>query len=179
MSRIGRMPITLGAGVEAKLDGNVLTVKGPKGTLSERIDNSKINCSIEGNVIQFTRSAEDGATKAAHGMYRALAHNMVVGVTEGFSKSLIINGVGYKAQVTGKKLVLNIGYSHPVEVEPPEGITFECPTLTEIVVKGIDKEVVGQTAANIKAKRVVEPYHAYGIRYKTETVVLKEGKTNK
>ena len=104
---------------------------------------------------------------------------MVVGVTEGFSKSLIINGVGYKAQVTGKKLVLNIGYSHPVEVEPPEGITFECPTLTEIVVKGIDKEVVGQTAANIKAKRVVEPYHAYGIRYKTETVVLKEGKTNK
>ena len=114
MSRIGRMPITLGAGVEAKLDGNVLTIKGPKGTLSERIDNSKINCSIEGNVIQFTRSAEDGATKAAHGMYRALAHNMVVGVTEGFSKSLIINGVGYKAQVTGKKLVLNIGYSHPV-----------------------------------------------------------------
>ena len=179
MSRIGRMPITLGAGVEAKLDGNVLTIKGPKGTLSERIDNSKINCSIEGNVIQFTRSAEDGATKAAHGMYRALAHNMVVGVTEGFSKSLIINGVGYKAQVTGKKLVLNIGYSHPVEVEPPEGITFECPTLTEIVVKGIDKEVVGQTAANIKAKRVVEPYHAYGIRYKTETVVRKEGKTNK
>lgn len=179
MSRIGRMPITLGTGVEAKLEGKVLTVKGPKGTLSESIENSKIKCNIEGNVIHFTREGEDGVTRAAHGLYRALAHNMVVGVSEGFKRSLIINGVGYKAQVSGNKLILNIGYSHPVEVEAPEGIKFECPTLTEIVVSGIDKEVVGQTAANIKAKRVVEPYHAYGIRYKEEVVVLKEGKTNK
>ena len=114
--------------------------------------------------------------QAKHGLYRALVANMVKGVSEGFSRNLIINGVGYKAAVQGDKLVLNIGYSHPVEVVAPAGIKFECPSQTEIVVSGFDKELVGQTAANIKAKRPVEPYHAYGVRYKEEVVVLKEGK---
>ena len=121
----------------------------------------------------------DGAksdVQAKHGLYRALVANMVKGVSEGFTRNLIINGVGYKAAVQGNKLVLNIGYSHPIEVVAPEGITFACPTQTEITVSGIDKELVGQTAANIKAKRPVEPYHAYGVRYKEETVIMKEGK---
>ncbi len=179
MSRIGRMPITIPAGVDVKIDGNVITVKGPKGTLTRTIENNKIELNLEGNVLHVTRKGESGDIRAQHGLYRALINNMVNGVTKEFEKSLVINGVGYKANVDGKKLVLNIGYSHPVEVLPPEGITFSCPTATEIVVKGIDKELVGQTAANIRAKRVVEPYHAYGVRYKDETVTMKEGKTNK
>lgn len=175
MSRIGRAPITIPAGVEVKLNGTVITVKGPKGTLSRDIG-SVISCAIDGNKIHFTRDNDQKEIRSKHGLYRALVNNMVVGVTEGYTKALIINGVGYKAQVNGTKLVLNIGYSHPVEMEAPKGITFECPTITEIVVKGIDKELVGQTAANIKAQRVVEPYHAYGVRYKTDVVVIKEGK---
>ena len=179
MSRIGRMPITIPAGVDVKIEDKHITVKGPKGTLSRTIESRHINVEMNGNVLNVVRDGETGEIKAQHGLYRALIANMVNGVTKEFEKALIINGVGYKATVQGNKLVLNIGYSHPIEMDAPEGISFACPTQTEIVVKGIDKELVGQTAANIRAKRVVEPYHAYGVRYKTETVIMKEGKTNK
>ncbi len=176
MSRIGRMPISVPAGVEISVQNNLVTVKGPKGTLSQQVG-KEITVKIENNEIVLTRANDQKEVRAQHGLYRALLHNMVEGVTKGFSKSLIINGVGYKAQMQGKKLVLNIGYSHPIEFDPPEGISIKCPSLNEVVVEGFDKTVVGQVAANIRAKRVVEPYHAYGIRYKDEVVVMKEGKT--
>lgn len=176
MSRIGRMPISVPAGVEISVQDNLVTVKGPKGTLSQQVGKD-ITVKVENNEITLTRANDQKEVRAQHGLYRALLHNMVEGVTKGFSKSLIINGVGYKAQMQGKKLVLNIGYSHPIEFDPPEGITIKCPSLNEVVVEGFDKTVVGQVAANIRAKRVVEPYHAYGIRYKDEVVVMKEGKT--
>ena len=135
-----------------------------------------INVAVENNEVVVTRTSEDKEVKALHGLYRALISNMVEGVTKGFSKSLTVKGVGYKVAKQGKKLVMNIGYSHPVEIEEPDGITFECPSITEIVVKGIDKDAVGQIAATIKAARKVEPYHGYGIRYTSEFVQLKEGK---
>ena len=176
MSRIGKKPIVLPAGVTATYNNGTVTVTGSKGTLTRTID-TVIGCHVEGNAITFSCPEKaDGSVQAKHGLYRALVANMVKGVSEGFSRNLIINGVGYKAAVQGDKLVLNIGYSHPVEVVAPAGIKFECPSQTEIVVSGFDKELVGQTAANIKAKRPVEPYHAYGVRYKEEVVVLKEGK---
>ena len=177
MSRIGKKPITLPAGVTLSVENNVVTVKGAKGTLTRVIEEKNIGVEVNGNVVTLT--CPDGAksdVQAKHGLYRALVANMVKGVSEGFTRNLIINGVGYKAAVQGNKLVLNIGYSHPIEVVAPQGITFACPTQTEITVSGIDKELVGQTAANIKAKRPVEPYHAYGVRYKEETVIMKEGK---
>ena len=176
MSRIGKKPITLPAGVTLTNDNGLITVKGPKGTLTRTVDPC-IGVNIEGATVTLT--CPDGADRdvqAKHGLYRALVANMVTGVSQGFTRNLIINGVGYKVAVQGDKLVLNIGYSHPIEVVAPAGIKFECPSATEIVVSGIDKELVGQTAANIKAKRPVEPYHAYGVRYKEETVILKEGK---
>ena len=176
MSRIGKKPITLPAGVTFNYENGLVTVKGAKGTLSRHVEEC-IGVEVNGNVVTMT--CPDGAksdVQAKHGLYRALVANMVKGVSEGFTRNLIINGVGYKAAVQGNKLVLNIGYSHPIEVVAPDGITFTCPTQTEIVVAGIDKELVGQTAANIKAKRPVEPYHAYGVRYKEETVIMKEGK---
>ena len=176
MSRIGKKPITLPAGVTFDYQDGVVTVKGSKGTLTRTIGN-EIGVEINGTVVTMT--CPEGAksdVQAKHGLYRALVANMVKGVSEGFTRNLIINGVGYKATVAGNKLVLNIGYSHPIEVIAPDGISFACPTQTEIVVSGIDKELVGQTAANIKAKRPVEPYHAYGVRYKEETVIMKEGK---
>ncbi len=176
MSRIGRMPIAIPAGVEVLVADGVVTVKGPKGTLSQALT-SDIACKVENGHVVLTRDSEQKETKAKHGMFRALVHNMVVGVTQGFTKSLIVNGVGYKAQVQGNKLVMDLGYSHDVEFVAPEGITLECPKPEEIIVKGIDKNLVGQVAANIRAKRVVEPYHAYGIKYKDEVVVMKEGKT--
>ena len=176
MSRIGRMPIALPEGVEVKVENGIVSVKGPKGQLSQQIG-KEISVNIENNVIVLSRANDKKEVRAQHGLYRALINNMVIGVTKGFEKALIVNGVGYKAQVQGKKLILNIGYSHPVEIEAPEGITIECPQLTEVVVKGIDKTVVGQVAANIRAKREVEPYHSYGIRYKDEVVITKEGKT--
>ena len=175
MSRIGRMPITVPAGVEFKNENNVVTVKGPKGTLTCAIC-SDITVENENGTLKLARSSEKKVVKAKHGLYRALINNMVVGVTDGFQKSLIVNGVGYKSAVQGNKLVLNIGYSHPVEFFAPEGITIECTTPTEIVIKGIDKHLVGQVAADIRSKREVEPYHAYGIRYKDEVVLRKEGK---
>ena len=176
MSRIGKKPITLPAGVTMTSDNGLITVKGPKGTLTRTIDTC-VSVHIEGATVTLT--IPDGAKRdvqAKHGLYRALLANMVTGVSSGFTRNLIINGVGYKVAVQGDKLVLNIGYSHPIEVVAPAGIKFETPSATEIVVSGIDKELVGQTAANIKAKRPVEPYHAYGVRYKEETVILKEGK---
>ncbi|MCM1289847.1 MAG: 50S ribosomal protein L6 [Corallococcus sp.] len=176
MSRIGKKHIDLPAGVTVSNDNGTITVKGPKGTLTRTID-TVIGCEINGTVINMTcPDNASGDVHAKHGLYRALVANMVKGVSEGFERRLIINGVGYKAAVSGDKLVLNIGYSHPVEVVAPKGIKFDCPTQTEIVVSGYDKELVGQTAANIKAKRPVEPYHAYGVRYKEEVVILKEGK---
>ena len=176
MSRIGRMPIVLPEGVEVKVENGLVSVKGPKGQLAQQIG-KEISVNIEGNTVVLTRANDKKEVRAQHGLYRALINNMVIGVTKGFEKALIVNGVGYKAQVQGKKLILNIGYSHPVEIEAPEGITIECPQLTEVVVKGIDKTLVGQVAANIRAKREVEPYHSYGIRYKDEVVITKEGKT--
>ena len=176
MSRIGKKPITLPAGVTLSCENGLVTVKGAKGTLTRQIEQC-IGVEIDGATVTMT--CPEGAksdVQAKHGLYRALVANMVKGVSEGFTRNLIINGVGYKAAVQGNKLVLNIGYSHPIEVVAPEGITFTCPTQTEITVAGIDKELVGQTAANIKAKRPVEPYHAYGVRYKEETVIMKEGK---
>ena len=176
MSRIGKKPITLPAGVTLTNDNGLITVKGPKGTLTRTIDTC-IDVKIEGATV--TLSCPEDAKRdvqAKHGLYRALLANMVTGVSQGFTKSLVIAGVGYKVAVQGDKLVLNIGYSHPIEVVAPAGIKFETPTATEIVVSGIDKELVGQTAANIKAKRPVEPYHAYGVRYKDEVVIMKEGK---
>ena len=177
MSRIGKKPITLPAGVTFNFDNGVVTVKGSKGTLTREIVEKNIGVEVDGAVVTLT-CPDDAKSEvtAKHGLYRALVANMVKGVSEGFTRNLIINGVGYKAAVQGNKLVLNIGYSHPIEVVAPDGITFTCPTQTEIVVSGIDKELVGQTAANIKAKRPVEPYHAYGVRYKEETVIMKEGK---
>ena len=176
MSRIGRMPIVLPEGVEVKVENGLVSVKGPKGQLSQQIG-KEISVNVENNTVVLTRANDKKEVRAQHGLYRALINNMVVGVTKGFEKALIVNGVGYKAQVQGKKLILNIGYSHPIEIEAPEGITIECPQLTEVVVKGIDKTLVGQVAANIRAKREVEPYHSYGIRYKDEVVITKEGKT--
>ena len=177
MSRIGRLPVKIAEGVTVTYADGIVTVKGKLGTLTQAIENKDITVEISNGEVHVKRANELKATKAAHGLYRALIHNMVEGVTKGYEKSLVINGVGYKAQMEGKNLVLNVGYSHPVNVPAPEGITFACPTITEISVKGIDKVLVGQTAANIKAIRKPEPYHGYGIRYKDETIIRKEGKT--
>ena len=177
MSRIGKMPIALPAGVVVEFVNGVVTVKGPKGTLSRDVVGN-IGIETEGTnlVVKALDNAND--TNAKHGLYRALLQGMVTGVTEGFVRALEIKGVGWKAQVQGNKLILNVGFSHPVEMIAPEGIKFECPTLTEVNVCGISKELVGQTAANIRSIRVPEPYHGYGIRYKGEYVEHKEGKTS-
>ncbi len=176
MSRIGKKPIVIPQDCSVSVDHNTITVKGPKGTLVRTID-ATIGCEVKENVLTLT--CPDNASKelqAKHGLYRALLNNMVAGVHTGFTRTVVINGVGCKSAVAGNKLTLNIGFSHPIEMVAPEGITFQCTTPTEIVVSGCDKELVGQTAANIKAKRPVEPYHAYGIRYKEEVVAMKEGK---
>ncbi len=175
MSRIGNALITIPAGVTVDTSNNVLTVKGPKGTLTQAYD-PIITPSVEGNVIKFTRANDLGPTKAKHGLYRALCANMVKGVTEGFKKSLIVNGVGWKVAKQGKKIVMNIGFSHPVEVEEIDGIALDCPSQTEITVTGIDKEKVGQFAAIIRGYREPEPYHGYGIRYSDEVIERKVGK---
>ena len=176
MSRIGRKPVAVPAGVDVKIDGTTVTVKGPKGSLTGTY-NSKLSIALEGNEIIVTRPDDEKESRALHGLTRTLIHNMVVGVSKGYTRGLVIAGVGYKAQVVGKDLVLNVGFSHPVNVAAPAGITFECPSITEITVKGIDKVLVGQTAANIKAIRKPEPYHVYGIRYNDEVIIRKEGKT--
>ncbi len=176
MSRIGKKVIVMPAGVTAKFENEILTVNGPKGTLSQQIDKA-IEAKIEGQELSFVIAKETSSSNAKHGLYRALAHNMVVGVSEGFKKSLIISGVGYKASVSGNKLVMNLGFSHPVEVEIPADLQVSTPSATEIVVSGIDKQKVGQFASNIKSIRPVEPYHGYGVRYADQVVIRKVGKT--
>lgn len=176
MSRIGRAPITVPAGVTIDNTNNLITVKGPLGTLTQQVDSS-ITVKVENNVLTVERHSDDKEHRALHGLYRALINNMVTGVTKGFEKHLIVAGVGYKIQATDTKLTMNIGFSHPVEFTAPAGITFAMAAPLEIVVKGIDRHLVGQTAATIKAAKPVEPYHGYGIHYKDEVVVRKEGKT--
>lgn len=176
MSRIGLKPITVPAGVTCNLEGDKITVSGKLGTLEQVIDRV-IKVSIDGGIIKLTRINEIKETKAKHGLYRALIANMIKGVSEGFSKSLIVNGVGYKLNKQGKKLVLNLGLSHPVEFVEPEGITIDVVSQTELCVKGINKELVGGVAAKLKELKPYEPYHLYGIRYTTDRAIKKEGKT--
>ena len=177
MSRIGKMPIALPAGVTVDFKDGIVTVKGPKGTLTREIVGN-ISVEVEGATLLVKALDDKADTNAKHGLYRALLNGMVTGVTSGFAKSLELKGVGWKAAVAGSKLTLNVGFSHPVIFDAPEGIKFECPSLTEVVVSGISKELVGQTAANIRKVREPEPYHGYGIRYKGEYVEHKEGKTS-
>ena len=176
MSKIGRKPIALPQGVEVKLDGSHVTVKGAKGTLEMDIM-PNIAVSVEDGLVTVTRANETKPVKSAHGMTRALLNNMIIGVSEGFSKSLDIVGVGYRAQMKGKTLSMNLGYSHLVEIDPPEGITFACESPIKIIVSGIDKQLVGQTAANVREWRSPEPYKGKGIRYTDEYVIRKAGKT--
>ena len=180
MSRIGRLPITVPAGVTVTVDSdNLVTVKGPKGTLSQQV-NSAITVKQEGNVLTLERPTDSKPHKAMHGLYRALVHNMVVGVTDGFSKTLELVGTGYRAAAEGgKKLTINIGFSHPVIMDAPENVTFETPNANTIVVKGISKQVVGNLAADIRAIRKPEPYKGKGIKYADEHIRRKEGKTGK
>ena len=178
MSRIGNKPITVPEGVEVKLDGMHLTVKGPKGTLEREI-HKNMTVSVDGNVITVTRPNDEAENRSLHGLTRTLIHNMIEGVLNEYKKELQIVGVGYRAQLQGKKLVMNLGYSHPVEMDAPEGITFEVPNANTIIVRGIDKEVVGQTAAVVRTKRPPEVYHGKGIKYSDEHIRRKEGKAGK
>jgi len=176
MSRIGKIPVTIPAGVEVKIDeDNLVTVKGPKGELSEKIS-PLITIKIEEGVLTVTRSDDKKESRSLHGLSRSLIGNMVTGVSDGFERKLEIVGVGYKADKQGKKLVLNLGYSHPIELVDPDGITTETPSATEIIVKGINKAVVGNYAANIRAWRPPEPYKGKGIKYAGEKIRRKEGK---
>lgn len=177
MSRIGNKTITIPAGVEVSIsEGNEVTVKGPKGTLTRQF-NEMIQIDVDGNTITVKRPNDEKVTKQLHGTTRALLHNMVVGVSEGFAKELVIEGVGYRAAVSGNTLTLNMGYSHPVVITAEEGLTIECPKNQQIIVKGIDKQRVGELAANIRAVRKPEPYKGKGIAYKGEHIRRKEGKT--
>ena len=179
MSRIGKLPINVPAGVTVTVsDDNTVTVKGPKGQLSQQV-NPDIKISQEDGVLHVTRPSDDKNHRAMHGLYRALIHNMVVGVTEGFSKGLTMEGVGYRAQLEGSNLVLSVGYSHPVTFEAKDGISFETPAQNRIVVKGIDKQKVGAIAADIRDVRRPEPYLGKGIRYDDEHIRRKEGKAGK
>lgn len=179
MSRIGKLPIPVPAGVTVTVDeDNLVTVKGPKGTLSQKV-NKDITVSEENGVLHVTRPTDSKPHRSMHGLYRTLVNNMVVGVTDGFQKVLLMEGVGYRAQVQGSQLTLNIGYSHPVVFEAPATVSFEAPAPTRIVVKGIDKQQVGALAADIRAMRKPEPYLGKGIRYENEIIRRKEGKTGK
>lgn len=178
MSRIGNKPITIPDGVEVSLNGNHITVKGPKGTL-ERDLHKNMQVSIENNVITVVRPNDNPANKSLHGLTRTLINNMIHGVVNEYKRELEVNGVGYRAQKQGNKLVMNLGFSHPVEMEDPEGITVEVPNQTELVVKGIDKQLVGNYAAKIRDWRKPEPYKGKGIKYAGEYIRRKEGKTGK
>lgn len=175
MSRIGRKPISLPAGVKVTVDGNMVTVQGSKGTLTQEIPDD-ITVTQEDNQILVQRASDDKKQRAYHGLCRALIANMVEGVTNGFEKKLEMVGVGYRAQMQGKKLVISIGFSHPVEVDAPEGIEFEVPAPTKITIKGINKQLVGNTAAHIRAIRKPEPYKGKGIKYENEVIRRKAGK---
>ena len=179
MSRIGRMPITVPANVTVTIgENNAVTVKGALGELKADLSPRMI-IAQEGNVITVSRPTDEKEDRSLHGLTRTLLNNMIVGVSEGYSKTLEIVGVGYRAQVQGNKLVLNVGYSHPVEFEMTDDIKFETPAPTKIIVSGIDKQKVGQVAADIRATREPEPYKGKGIRYENEFVRRKEGKTGK
>ncbi|NLX76958.1 MAG: 50S ribosomal protein L6 [Clostridiaceae bacterium] len=175
MSRVGNMPVVIPSGVEVKMNGHEITVKGPKGTLTQVFHPDMI-IEKEGNNIIVKRPSELKKHKALHGLTRSLINNMVVGVTQGYEKKLEINGVGYRAQKQGKKLNLTLGLSHPVEIEEPDGITIEVPAPNQIIVKGIDKQLVGEIAAKIREKRPPEPYKGKGIKYVDEVIIRKEGK---
>jgi large subunit ribosomal protein L6 len=177
MSRVGRNPIEIPAGVNVKVEGALVSVTGPKGTLSREI-NPKIEVKVEGNQVLVLNNNTESQYKAYHGLYRQLIANMVEGVSKGFEKSLNINGVGYKVNQQGQDLVLNIGFSHPVVIKAIEGITLSCDK-TVVTIKGIDKELVGQFAAKVRNIKPVEPYHAYGISYTDEVIVRKEVKSGK
>ena len=177
MSRIGRMPIDLPAGVEINIgESNLVTVKGPKGTLTQQLAPA-MTISQEGSVLHVTRPNDAKENRALHGLTRSLLHNMVVGVTDGFKKELDVNGVGYRVAKEGKKLVMNLGYSHQVTMEEPEGITIDVPNPNKIVISGADKQKVGQFAAEVREKRPPEPYKGKGIKYTDEVIRRKEGKT--
>ena len=179
MSRIGRLPVAIPAGVEVTVaEGNVVTVKGPKGTL-ERALPTEMEIKVEDGHVVVSRPNDLKKMKSLHGLTRSLIHNMVVGVSEGYTKELEVNGVGYRAQKQGKKLVLSLGYSHPVEMEDPEGLEVIVEGQNKIIVKGIDKEKVGQYAAEIREKRAPEPYKGKGIKYSDEVIRRKVGKTGK
>ena len=178
MSRIGNKPIAVPAGVEVKIDGQHITVKGPKGTLEREI-HKNISVTMEGNTIKVTRPNDEAINRSLHGLTRTLISNMIEGVEKEYTRELQINGVGYRVQKQGNNLNLTLGYSHPVIFEAPEGISFDVPNPNTIIVKGIDKELVGQTAANIRTKRPPEVYRAKGIKYAEEVIRRKVGKTGK
>ena len=178
MSRIGRMPIAVPSGVDVSIDGRTVTVKGPKGTLSRTL-HPDITISREDGTLVVTRPTEQKTHKQLHGLTRTLVNNMVVGVTDGYRKGLEITGVGYRAALNGQKLQLNLGYSHPIEIEPPDGISFEVENPTRLAVIGIDKELVGQVAAQVRATRKPEPYKGKGVRYAGEYIRRKAGKAGK
>ena len=178
MSRIGNKPITVPENVEVKIDGHHIEVKGPKGTLSRDI-HKNINIVQDGNIIKVERINDEKENRSLHGLTRTLINNMIEGVVNEYKRELEINGVGYRAQKKGNKLVMNLGYSHSVEMDPPAGITFDVPAPNQIIVRGIDKEVVGQTAAVIRSKRPPEVYRGKGIKYVEEHIRRKESKTGK
>ena len=178
MSRIGNKPITVPSGVEVKIDGQIITVKGPKGTLTREFDKNVI-VTLEDNIITVKRVNDEPAIRSLHGLTRTLLSNMIEGTLKGFERKLEVNGVGYRASKKGNNLLLNLGYSHPVEIEAPAGITFDVPNANEIIVKGMDKELVGQTAAVIRTKRPPEVYRGKGIKYAEEVIRRKEGKAGK
>ena len=178
MSRIGNKPITVPEGVEVKIDGKHITVKGPKGTLEREIHNN-ISLEMEGNEIKVTRINNEPFNRGLHGLTRTLINNMITGVLHEYTRELQINGVGYRVQKQGNNLNMSLGYSHPVIFEAPQGITFDVPNPNTIIVKGIDKELVGQTAAEIRTKRPPEVYRGKGIKYAEEVIRRKEGKTGK
>ncbi len=176
MSRIGRAPITVPAGVDIKIEGNHIHVKGPKGALSLDVD-PHMSVKLDNGVITVERPSDDKEMRSLHGLTRTLVHNMVVGVTEEFSKTLEINGVGYRAAKEGKNLVMNLGYSHQVTVPDTDDVYTEVPNPNQVIVKGVDKQKVGQFAADVRAKRPPEPYKGKGIKYADEHIIRKEGKT--
>ena len=175
MSRIGKQPIALPDGVEIQVETGLVKVKGPKGELQERVSRAMTVKQEDGSIV-VTRPSDRGEHRALHGLTRSLISNMVQGVTDGFEKRLEIQGVGYRAQLQGNKLVMSLGYSHPVEIEAPEGIDFEVPAPTQVVVRGISKQVVGEVAAGVRKQRPPEPYKGKGIRYQGEYVARKVGK---
>ena len=178
MSRIGKAPVSVPSGVDVTIDGRQLTVKGPKGTLTRTL-HPDMRVSQEDGTIVVARPTEQKTHKQLHGLTRTLVNNMVVGVTDGYRKGLEITGVGYRAALSGRKLTLNLGYSHPVEIDPPEGISFEVENPTRLAVVGIDKELVGQVAAQVRSTRKPEPYKGKGVRYAGEYIRRKAGKAGK